>query len=155
MITALPTVYEPLPPKRNGENIMHYVQKQMLAKHDPTGKRRALLDSLNGLRAGDMIKISFTNRNDVIGRIIAIKRGYMNLGSSILLRTKLGRVGSEIRVPVYNPNIRNIELLHKPEKYLPRRTQYYIREKRIDVGDVEAFVKRHQAEKEKANAEQK
>ncbi|CCG21916.1 hypothetical protein CORT_0B01980 [Candida orthopsilosis Co 90-125] len=145
----LPTVYEPLPSKRNGENVMTYIHKHLLSKHDPTGKRRELLNYETGLRAGDIIKVTYLDRSDVTGRIIAIKRGQRNLGSNILLRTKLNRVGSEIRIPVYNPNIRNIEVLYKPKTYMPRAAHYYIRESRRDVDDVEAFVRRQNGEKKK------
>ncbi|KAI5956414.1 BUD23 [Candida jiufengensis] len=148
--TALPTVYEPLPPRRNGESAMKYIHKQLLEKHDPTGKRRELINYSKGLRAGDIIKVTYLDRSDVTGRIIAIKRGQLNLGSNILLRTKLNRVGSEIRIPVYNPNIRNIEVLYKPKEYMPRAAHYYIRESRRDVDDVEAFVRRqHGGDKKK------
>ncbi|KAI5964287.1 uncharacterized protein KGF55_002229 [Candida pseudojiufengensis] len=135
-------LYEPLPPKRNGESVMKYIHKQLLEKHDPTGKRRELINYSKGLRSGDIIKITYLDRSDVTGRIIAIKRGQLNIGSNILLRTKLNRIGSEIRIPIFNPNIRNIEILYKPEKYMPRAAHYYIRESRKDVDDVEAFVRR-------------
>lgn len=140
----LPTVFEPLPKRRNGEGVMPYLHRQLLQKHDPTGKRRALVENSNtGLRAGDIIKVTYLDRSDVTGRVIGIKRGFLNLGTNILIRTKLNKVGSELRIPVYNPNIRNIEVLHKPTRYMPRTKQYYIREhKRYDVDDVEAFVKK-------------
>ncbi|MCP8717865.1 MAG: 50S ribosomal protein L19 [Asgard group archaeon] len=140
----MPTVYEPLPTKRNGQPVLEYVQQKLLAKHDPTGKRRALVkNDSTGLRAGDIIKVTYLDRSDVTGRVIGIKRGDLNLGTNILIRTTMNRVGSEVRIPVYNPNIRNIECLYKPEKYLPRGKQFYIREhKRLDVGDVEAFIKK-------------
>lgn len=125
----MPTVYEPLPTKRNGQPVLEYVQQKLLAKHDPTGKRRALVkNDSTGLRAGDIIKVTYLDRSDVTGRVIGIKRGDLNLGTNILIRTTMNRVGSEVRIPVYNPNIRNIECLYKPEKYLPRGKQFYIRE---------------------------
>ena len=71
---------------------MTYIHKQLLSKHDPTGKRRELLNYETGLRAGDIIKVTYLDRSDVTGRIIAIKRGQRNLGSNILLRTQLNRV---------------------------------------------------------------
>ncbi|KAI3403322.1 hypothetical protein KGF56_003910 [Candida oxycetoniae] len=143
----LPTVYEPLPPRRNGENVMTYIHRELVKKHDPTGKRSKLIDYKRGLRAGDIIKVTYLDRSDLTGRVIAIKRGQLNLGSNILLRTKLNKVGSEIRVPIFNPNIRNVEVLYKPKEYLPRRAQYYIRGTRYDIDDAEAFVKRQYAEK--------
>ncbi|CAK9441749.1 uncharacterized protein LODBEIA_P56170 [Lodderomyces beijingensis] len=155
----LPTVYEPLPRKLVGVSAMKYVQDHMLQKHDPTGRRRELLSSSSkGLRAGDIVKVTYMDRTDVTGRIIAIKRGRMNLGSSLLLRTKINKVGSEIRVPVYNPNIRLIERVYKPEKYMRARAHYFIRGTKFDVGDVEAFARRQALlakEKKAAAAEAK
>ncbi|EMG46344.1 Ribosomal protein, mitochondrial, large subunit, putative, partial [Candida maltosa Xu316] len=147
----LPTVYEPLPKKITGKSVMQYVEEKLLSKYDPTGKRRALIrNNKEGLRSGDIIKVTYLDRSDVTGRIIAIKRSHNSIGSNILIRTKLNKVGSEVRIPVYNPNIRNIEVLEKPEKYLPRTKQYYIREtSRLDVDDVEAYIKRKTGEQQK------
>ncbi|RLV95233.1 54S ribosomal protein IMG1 mitochondrial [Spathaspora sp. JA1] len=138
-----PTVFEPLPKKRNGQNVMEYLHKQLLKNHDPTGQRTKLI---NTLHAGDIIKITYMDRSDVTGQIIAIKKGQYNLGGNILIRSKLTRVGSELRVPVFNPNIRFIERLEKPEEYLPGIKQYYIRETSQDVADIEARIKAKRAE---------
>lgn len=138
---AKPTVYEPLPPKRNGENVLTYLQKQLLDKYDPTGKRRALVDSRNGLRSGDIIKVTYMDRTSTVGRILAIKRSVNNVGTNILIRNRFGNLGYEVRVPLYNPNIRNIEVVHKPSNYLPRNKQYYIRRTKHDVADLEFFLR--------------
>ncbi|CAI5759761.1 unnamed protein product [Candida verbasci] len=143
----LPTVYEGLQPKRNGKPVMEYIHQQMLAQHDPLGTRTKLINRETGLRSGDIIKVTYNDRTEVIGSVLAIKRGNLNLGHNILIRTKLNKVGSEIRIPLFNPNIRNIEILHKPEKYLPRHKLYYIRGTNKDVGDVETFVKKLEAKK--------
>ncbi|RCK64915.1 54S ribosomal protein IMG1, mitochondrial [Candida viswanathii] len=137
----LPTVYEPLEIKRRGEPILEWVQRTLLKKHDPLGKRRDLVNRAMGLRAGDIIKVTYLDRSNVTGRVIAIKRGHLNLGSNILIRTIINRVGSELRVPVYNPNLRNIEVLHTPDRYMARSKHYYVREhRRLDVGDIEQFI---------------
>lgn len=137
-----PTVFEPLPPKRNGEGAISFVHKKLLEKYDPTGKRRALVDTKAGVRAGDIIKVTYLDRTSVVGQVLGIKRGQQTLGTNILIRNKVNRVGVEMRIPLYNPNIRNIELLHKPTKYLPRLKQYYIRNTKYDVGDLEAYLRR-------------
>lgn len=142
MILAKPTVFEPLPPKRNGMNVMSYLNKQLLEKYDPTGKRRALVDQKNGLRSGDIIKVTYLDRTNVIGQILAIKRTVNNVGTNILIRNKMNKLGVEVRIPLFNPIIRNVELLYQPKKYLSRRKQFYIRNSKYDVGDVEAFLSR-------------
>lgn len=149
MLSAVaPMVYLPLPKKRAGENAVSFIHKQLLKKYDPTGKRTALVDRQKGLRAGDIIKVTYLDRTDVVGQVIAIKRGQNNVGTNILIRNKINRLGCEVRIPLYNPNIRNIELVHQPKKYLPRNKHFYIRNSKFDVGDVEALLRK---EKAKAN----
>lgn len=139
--THIPTVYEGLPKRRNGENALEFLQKELLNKYDRIGKRRALVDSKTGLRAGDVIKVTYGDRTSVVGQVIAIKRGHNNVGTNILVRNKYQKIGVEVRVPLYNPNVKNIEVVHKPAKYMPRNKQYYIRNTKVDVGDVEQLVK--------------
>lgn len=141
-VAKKPTVFEPLPPKRNGQNVMQYLHKNLLNKYDPTGKRRALVDQKSGLRAGDIIKVTYLDKTSVIGQIIAIKRGVNNVGTNILIRNKINKLGVEVRIPLFNPRIRNIETLYKPEKYMSRRKHFYIRNSKYDVGDIEAFLSR-------------
>lgn len=109
---------------------------------DPSGQRRALInkDSKNCLRAGDIIKVTYTDRTSVLGQIIAIKRS--NTDSNILLRNKITKLGCEVRIPVFSPKIKNIEVIQKPARYLARAKQYYIRNTRLDVGDLEANIRR-------------
>ncbi|KAK6202781.1 putative ribosomal protein, mitochondrial precursor, large subunit [Scheffersomyces amazonensis] len=140
----LPTVYEPLPKKRTGESVLAYLYQKMLNKYDPSGRRRILSKTL---RAGDVIRVTYLDRTDVVGRIIAIKRGDNNVGSNILIRNKLNKVGVELRIPLYSPKLRNIEVIQKPEVRLARNKQYYIRNTRLDVQDVESSMKRKEAKK--------
>ena len=138
----MPTVYEPLPPRRNGENALTFLHKQLLKKYDPAGKRSALVDQKTGLRAGDAIRVTYLDRTNVVGQGIAIKRSVNSVGTNILIRNKINKTGCEVRIPLFNPNIRNIEVINKPKKYLPRRKHFYIRNTKYDVGDVEASLKK-------------
>lgn len=133
-------VYEPLPKKRNGESILKFLHKELLKKHDPTGKRTELV-SPGGLRAGDVVKVTYNDRTTVLGQLIGIKRGNYNLGTNLHLRNKMNKIGVEMRVPLYNPNIKNIELVSLPNKYPSRKKHYYIRNNRLDVGDLESAPK--------------
>lgn len=121
---------------------MQYLHKNLLDKYDPTGKRRALVDQNSGLRAGDIIRVTYLDKTNVVGQVIAIKRGVNNVGTNILIRNKINKLGVEVRIPLFNPKIRNIETLYKPEKYMPRRKHFYIRNSKYDVGDIEAFLSR-------------
>lgn len=153
LTAPLPTVYEPLPRKRNGESVLSYLQKELLSKYDPTGKRRALVNRENGLRSGDIIRVTYLDRTEVIGKIIAIKRGHNTVGSSILLRNKLKNIGVEIRVPLYLPKLKNIEKIESPAKYLPGSKQYWIRNTRHDVQDLEDHLRRKEKKRAEAAAE--
>lgn len=137
---SVPTVFEPLPPKRNGQSVMTFLHKKLAEKYDPTGKRQLLVDQHNGLRAGDIIKVTYRDRTSVIGEILAIKRTPRNVGSNILIRNKINKIGVETRIPLFNPKIKSIDLLHKPDTYLPRRKHYFIRNTKYDVGNVEATL---------------
>ncbi|CAH6723833.1 54S ribosomal protein Img1p, mitochondrial [[Candida] jaroonii] len=145
---ARPIVFAPLPPKRDGEHVMSFLQNKLLAKYDPTGQRRKLAETL---RAGDMIKVTYGDKSTAFGRIIAIKRGHNNVGHNILMRNKIGGLGVEVRVPLFNPTIKNIEVMHKPEKYLSRRKHFYIRNTKHDVGNIEDFLTRERIAKNQSN----
>lgn len=147
---AFKTIYEPLPKKRGGESAASYLQKQLLKKYDPSGKRSALVDPSTGVRAGDSVKVTYNDNSTVYGRVLGVKRGQNNLGTNILLRNRITRVGCEVRIPVFNPKIANIEIIDKPEKYLSRSKHFYVRNTKYDVGDVEALMRNKAAEAKKA-----
>lgn len=131
------TVFEPLAKKRDGQTAAEYLHQQLLKKYDPTGKRTALVSGPERIRTGDVIKVTYLDRSTVLGRVLGIKRGTHNVGSNILIRNKISKVGCEMRVPLFNPEIKNIEIIERPEKYMPRNKQYYIRNTKYDVGDLE------------------
>lgn len=133
-------MYEPLPKKRDGKGALEFLQEKLLQKYDPTGKRRALVGP-NGVRSGDVIRVTYQDRSVVVGRVIGVKRGHNNVATNIHIRNKLNKIGVEMRVPLYNPTIRNIEIVSKPETYLSRRKHYYIRNTKHDVEDLDEFIK--------------
>lgn len=133
-------IFEPLPKKRSGENVLKFLHKELLKKHDPTGKRTALV-SPGGLRAGDVIKVSYNDRTTVLGQLIGIKRGNYNLGTNLHIRNKMNKIGVEMRIPLYSPNIKNIEIVSRPKTYPSRNKHYYIRNNRLDVGNLEEHQK--------------
>lgn len=144
------TIYAPLPKRRNGEAATAYLHKQLLQKYDPLGKRSELVNPKTGVRSGDSVKVTYTDRSTVFGRVLGVKRGQNNLGTNILLRNRITRLGCEIRIPVFNPRISNIEIIDRPDKYLPRNKHFYVRNSKNDVGDVEAMVKSKASEAKKA-----
>lgn len=144
--SAPKVVYEPLPKRRKGISPVKYLHQQLLKQYDPLGKRSALVDRKNGVRSGDTVKVTWTDRSIVFGRVLGIKRGEYNLGTNILIRNKITKLGCEVRVPVFSPKVANIEIVDMPEKYLPRQKHYYVRNTMYDVGDVEAAIRGKQAD---------
>lgn len=143
-------VFQPLPLRRNGENAMKYLHKELLKKFDPYGKRSELVHPKTGVRAGDILKVTYLDRSTVFGRVLGVKRGQNNLGTNILLRNRITKLGCEIRVPVFNPKIANIEILERPDTYLSRNKHFYVRNSKNDVGDIEAMIRKRDVEKAKS-----
>ena len=121
---------------------MTFLKEQLLEKFDTRGNRRKLVDrnSEDRLRAGDIIRVHFRDRTNVLGQIIDINR--CGTATNLLLRNKITRLGCEMRIPIFNPSITNIEIVEKPKKYLARSKHYYIRNTRLDVQDLEVAIKK-------------
>lgn len=149
-LTSSGAVFEPLPQRRNGESAVKFLHKQLLKKFDPLGKRSELVHPNTGVCAGDIIKVTYNDRSTVFGRVLGVKRGQNNLGTNILIRNRVTRLGCEIRVPVFNPVIANIEILEKPSTYLSRNKHFYVRNSKNDVGDIEAMIRNKESEKNKS-----
>lgn len=147
------TIYKPLPKKRNGMSATKYLHQQLLKKFDPLGKRSQLVNPHTGVRAGDVVKVTYNDRSTVHGRVLGVKRGKDNLGTNILIRNRITKLGCEVRIPVFNPKVANIEIVDKPETYLSRSKHFYVRNTKHDVGDVEAMLKKklEESKAKKAN----
>ncbi|ODV93635.1 hypothetical protein PACTADRAFT_35394 [Pachysolen tannophilus NRRL Y-2460] len=133
-------VYEPLPnAHKDGKPLMDVIRADQYKKLDPSGIKQKLLDSKNPtrLRSGDIVRINYKNniKPSITGMIIALNRA--GLESNLLLRNQVTKIGVELRVSVFNPIIERIDILRKPMTYRPRNKLYYIRNNRLDVGDLE------------------
>lgn len=137
-------VYEQTPrliPK--GENALKLQEKKMFAKYDKDGSKRALFDRKNPgcPRAGDVVRIVKTDKSSFVGMVLGINRN--SLGTTLLLRTKIGGIGVENRFQVYNPDIEKIDLLKVPAMRWPKEKHYFVRgTKKYDAGDLDSFVRR-------------
>lgn len=63
--------------------------------------------------------------------------------SSILLRNHLTRVGTEMQVKIYSPNVTGIEIAQRAEKRPHRKRLYYLRLPKHDRGEVGGIVLRY------------
>ncbi|AWU74923.1 hypothetical protein CAS74_003283 [Pichia kudriavzevii] len=131
-------VYEPLPKLRNGVNLMEHIKAKQYEKFDKTGlKRRAIsLQNPERIRSDDVVTVVYKNQKPVTGQVIMVKRSGLN--STILLRNKITGLGVEINIPIFHPNIIRLDIVRRPATYKPRNRHYYIRNSRLDVGEISA-----------------
>lgn len=117
---------------------------QQYAKLDPEGWRRKLItaNSETRLLPGDVVRIVYTTRQipQFLGQIIGINKG--GVDASLLLRNNITKIGVEMRVKIFSPLIQRIDVVKKPFKRRLRNKHYYIRGNRLDVGDLEADLKK-------------
>lgn len=134
-------VYEPLPSLRNGQLLMEYLKQAQYDKFDKTGSKRKALSLQNSerIRADDIVTVVYKNQKPVTGQVIMVKRAGIN--STILLRNKITGMGVEMNIPVYHPNIIRLDIIRRPIAYKPRNRHYYIRNSRLDVGEINASSK--------------
>lgn len=129
-------VYAPLPNLRNGQNLMEHIKQSQYAKFDKSGAKQAALSLHNKerIRADDIVTVVYKNQKPVTGQVLMVKRAGLN--STILLRNKITGLGVEMNIPVFHPNIIRLDIVRRPANYKPRNRHYYIRNSRLDVGEL-------------------
>lgn len=101
--------------------------EDQLAIYDPTGERKALFDKRNpqGVRVGDVLRVTFKSGDPFAGVCLNIRsRG---LDTSFLLRNKLTRIGCEMWIKVFSPNVQAVEIVQRTEKRKRRARLTYMR----------------------------
>lgn len=95
---------------------------------DPTGERKALFDyrrSARSVKPGDIVRVTFKSGDPFAGVCLAIRlRG---VDTSFLLRNQLTRVGVEMWIKAYSPNVEGVEIVQRTEKRKRRARLYYMR----------------------------
>lgn len=136
-------VYESTPRLiRKHESPISLMESQELAKLDPEGWRRELVDKKSDkcLLPGDIVRVIKSDRTHFSGMVIAIKRN--GLSTNFVLRNKITGLGVESRYQLYSPIIEKIELMRRPNKMKRRAKLYYVRgSAKHDVGDLETEIK--------------
>lgn len=104
------------------------VQEAQMAVLDPTGERKALFDyrrSARSVKPGDIIRVTFKSGDPFAGVVLSIRsRG---IDTSVLLRNQLTRVGVEMWIKVFSPNVEGVEIVQRAEKRKRRARIYYMR----------------------------
>ncbi|KAF2725168.1 hypothetical protein K431DRAFT_239183 [Polychaeton citri CBS 116435] len=120
--------------------------EQQLKVLDPTGVRTRLFSRKNPEKAqqGDILLVRFKNGDPFSGVCLAIRQRHSPIDTSILLRNQLTRVGVEMWVKIYSPNVEGIEVVQRKQGRRARRAKlYYMRQPRHDVGSVENIVRQY------------
>ena len=122
-------VYPPPPSARTScKNPLESVNDAQLSKLDPTGERKALFDyrrNPRSVKPGDILRVTFANGDPFSGLCLSIRlRG---VDSAFLLRNQLTRVGVEMWVKVFSPEVQGVEIVQRSEKRKRRARLYYMR----------------------------
>ncbi|RPB20057.1 hypothetical protein L211DRAFT_576763 [Terfezia boudieri ATCC MYA-4762] len=106
---------------------------------DPTQiKSRLLSRTRDGLRPGDILQIRFSHRDPFSGVLMQLRR--RGVESALLLRNQLTRIGVEMWVKLYNPNVVGVDIVQRSKKRARRARLYYLRKEEKDVGSVQNIV---------------
>lgn len=119
-----------------------------LEKLDPSGIKRKLISKKNEqrLRAGDVVRVVYNsnkcNYDNFIGYILSLDRKELVQDASLLLRDHINKTCIEIRVPVFSPLVERIDVIRKADGRRQRNKHYYIRNTKLDVGDLDANMRK-------------
>ncbi|KAA8647003.1 hypothetical protein EYZ11_000113 [Aspergillus tanneri] len=115
---------------------------------DPTGERKALFDyrrNHRSVKVGDILRVTLKNGDPFSGVCLSIRlRG---IDTSFLLRNELTRVGVEMWVKVFSPNVESVEIVQRSEKRKRRARLYYMRKPKHDMRSVENIVSNYLRQK--------
>lgn len=104
------------------------ITESQLAVLDPKGERKALFDyrrNTRSVKPGDIVRVTFKNGDPFNGVVLSIKlRG---IDTSFLVRNELTRVGVEMSIKVFSPNVQSVEIVQRAERKPRRARLYYMR----------------------------
>lgn len=119
-----------------------------MKKLDPEGWKRQLIskNAHQSLRAGDVVRVVYDRSkcsyDSFIGYVLSVNHKELIQDSSLLLRNQISKTPVEMRVPVFSPLIERIDLLKKTDGKRQRNRHYYIRGTKLDVGDLDAGLRK-------------
>lgn len=94
---------------------------------DPDGARTRLFDKRNreGVKVGDIILVRTKDGEPFHGVCIDIRR--RGVDTSVLVRDQVTRVGTEMWVKIFSPNVEGVEVVQRRVKRARRARLYYMR----------------------------
>ena len=110
---------------------------------DPSSARTRLFspDNPDGVRVGDVLLVRFRSGEPFAGVLMNIRRRGIDTGA--LLRNELTRVGTEMWVKIYSPNVTGMEIVERRAKRARRARLYYMRKKKHDRGSLQGLLERY------------
>ena len=127
------------------------VTASQLTTLDPTGARTRLFDPTNPdrVKLGDILLTRFKTGDPYSGVVLNIRQRHQPIDTAVLLRNQLTRLGVEMWVKVYSPNVEAMEVVQRRQKRARRAKLYYMRHPKHDVGSVENVVRTYLRQKER------
>ncbi|SCU78088.1 LANO_0A02058g1_1 [Lachancea nothofagi CBS 11611] len=123
-------------------------EKDLNDSLDPQKWRRELISTHNKdrLRAGDVVRVAYNSQkckyDNLMGYVLSVDRKVLTQDASILLRNQYAKTFVEVRVPIFSPLIDRIDLIRRADGRRQRGKHYYIRNTKLDVGDLEAGMRK-------------
>ena len=145
----IPVVPPPRSTSKLCPNPIAAITATQLLTLDPTGARTRLFSptNLERVQPGDILLTRFRTGDPFSGIVLNIRRRDSLIDTAVLLRNTLTRVGVEMWVKVYSPNVEGIEVVKRKTsdgRHARRAKLYYLRQARHDVtGGVEGFVRQY------------
>ncbi|KAL8790143.1 MAG: hypothetical protein Q9195_006523 [Heterodermia aff. obscurata] len=114
-----------------------------LRELDPTAARQRFFARTNPDRPclGDVLLTTFRTGDPFSGVLISIRR--RGVDTAVLLRNRIGTIGTEMWVKVYSPVVKSIEVVKRAEKRAKRARLFYMRKEKHDRGSVERVVEEY------------
>lgn len=143
-------IYERHPRRLGTENALTHVTEKLMKQFDPQGVKKELMNpkSAGRIKPGDIVQIKTTDGTLFTG--LAMVVDYRGLSSNLLLRSKITKIGIDRRFKIFAPTVDSVKIIRRAtQKYTSERLYYIRGHKRLDVGDLEASVKKAAAKRKK------
>lgn len=147
VIPIYPPVESPVTPK-NGVLLKNLSKIELDTKLDPTEWRRKLISKHNSecVKAGDVVRVVYDKEKcsyeTFVGYVLSLDRKELVQDASLLLRNQISKSVVEVRLPVFSPLIKRIDILKKGDGSRKRNKHYYIRGTKLDVRNLESKTRR-------------
>lgn len=141
-------VYPPVENTHRPKLLQTLSQEDIDKKLDPNGWRRKLIakSTKDSIRAGDVVRVVYDSKkcayDNFVGYVLAVNRKELTQDGSLLLRNQIAKTSVEALIPVFSPLIERIDLLRRADGRRKRNRHYYIRNTKLDVGDLEAGLRK-------------